>query len=142
VRIWSILTECLDDYSIDSRGDVGSWIRMSACESLVPLYPNIKEDIRVTIGKLLRLSVERMDRVRSVAGRTLCVIIPSSNVETDLKEFIDKIDGDMFAIPSKIYPAAVQLLSINTYRQEVLTGFIVSAGGLGESLVLFFLFSY
>lgn len=127
---------CLDDYTVDSRGDVGSWIRMAACESLVQIFPYVKEDVKVTIGKLLRLSVERMDRVRSVAGRTLCTIIRQSEVESVLKEFIDNVDGDTFAVPSKIYPAAVRLLSSGTYREDVLTGFIVSAGGLGESLVL------
>ena len=46
------------------------------------------------------------------------------------------MDENAFAVPSQIFPAAVQLLSIETYRDEILTGFITSAGGLGESLVL------
>jgi Tubulin folding cofactor D C terminal len=88
-RIWSLLTICLDDYSVDSRGDVGSWIRMATCESLVPIHPHTTiEDVKVTIGKLLRLSVEKMDRVRIVAGRTLSAIIPLSNEETNLRDFI------------------------------------------------------
>jgi tubulin-specific chaperone D len=29
----------------------------------------------------------------------------------------------------------VQLLSLEIYREEILTGFVISAGGLGESLV-------
>jgi len=41
----------------------------------------------------------------------------------------------MFAVPSKVFPAAVQLLSLELYRAEILTGFVISAGGLGESLV-------
>ena len=44
-------------------------------------------------------------------------------------------DGDMFALPSKVYPTAVHMISMENYQQEVLTGFVVSAGGLGESLV-------
>jgi hypothetical protein len=48
----------------------------------------------------------------------------------------DRIDGNAFAVPSQIFPAAVQLLSVETYRDEILTGFATSAGGLGESLVL------
>ena len=46
-----------------------------------------------------------------------------------------RVDGDIFAVPSKVYPAAVQLLSLASYRSQILTGFVVSAGGLGESLV-------
>ena len=113
---------------------------MAACESFVPIFPYIKddlnkEDVDITVGKILRLSVERMDRVRSVAGRSLISIIPQSDVDAGLKDFTDSTDGDTFAVPSKVYPVAVQLLSITTYRQELLTGFVVSAGGLGESLV-------
>jgi hypothetical protein len=47
----------------------------------------------------------------------------------------DRVDGDVFAVPSKVYPASVSLLSIDMYREEMLTGYVVSAGGLGESLV-------
>lgn len=90
-RIWSILTNCLDDYTVDSRGDVGSWIRMAACESLVPVFEHTsQEEVRLTIGMLLRLSVEKMDKVRTVAGRTLCVLIPQwTDAEDGLKEFIE-----------------------------------------------------
>ena len=90
-RIWSILTNCLDDYTVDSRGDVGSWIRMAACESLLPIFKHAsQQDVRVTIGKLLRLSVEKMDKVRTVAGRTLCDLIPQwTDAEDHLKEFIE-----------------------------------------------------
>ena len=42
---------------------------------------------------------------------------------------------DIFAVPSQVYPACVQLLALESYRETILTGFVVSAGGLGESLV-------
>jgi hypothetical protein len=84
------MTNCLDDYTVDSRGDVGSWIRMATCESLVPVFKHTsQEEVRLTIGKLLRLSVEKMDKVRTVAGRTLYVLIPQwTDAEDSLKEFI------------------------------------------------------
>jgi tubulin-specific chaperone D len=87
-RVWSTLTNCLDDYTVDSRGDVGSWIRMAACESLISVYKHVTQDVKMTIGRLLRLSVEKMDRVRVIAGKTLCAIIPQADVEINLKEFI------------------------------------------------------
>jgi hypothetical protein len=52
----------------------------------------------------------------------------------------DRADGDVFAVPSKVYPASVSLLSIDMYREEMLTGYVVSAGGLGESLVAAIIF--
>lgn len=51
----------------------------------------------------------------------------------------NRTDEDIFAVPSRIYPTAVQLLSLQTYREEILTGIVTSAGGLGESLVFFFM---
>jgi tubulin-specific chaperone D len=87
-RVWSTLTNCLDDYTVDSRGDVGSWIRIAACDSLVPVYKYVTLDVKMAIGKLLRLSVERMDRVRVVAGKTLRSIVSQAGVEIGLKEFI------------------------------------------------------
>ena len=139
-RIWSTLTDCLDDYTVDQRGDVGSWIRIAACEALVPLMKfSSQENVEKTIGKILRLCVEKMDRVRTVAGRTLCAIVPQWPVsEESLLEFVGtaKQTGDeLFSTPSKVYSSMASLLSLECYRKEMLTGFLISAGGLGESLV-------
>jgi hypothetical protein len=89
-RIWSALTMCLDDYTVDSRGDVGSWIRMAACESLITVFKYTKEEnTDDTVGKMLRLSVEKMDRVRSVAGTCLCeIVIHWSNAPEILRKFV------------------------------------------------------
>lgn len=104
-------------------------------------------EIRPTVAKLLRLSVEKMDRVRIVAGESLCALIPLwPDAEAALRKFTEtffplgrnlksSVDDDTFALPVKVYSAAVQLLSLEIYREEILTGFVISAGGLGESLV-------
>jgi Tubulin folding cofactor D C terminal len=124
---------------------------MAACESLIPVLKFLlQEDIHGTVGKLLRLSVEKMDRVRIVAGRTLCTIILQwTDAAGALKEIVawyfiylyfyvdHRADRDIFAIPSKLYPAATSLLALDRYHEELLTGFVISSGGLGESLVSF-----
>lgn len=109
-------------------------------------------DIRLTIPKLLRLSVEKMDRVRIIAGGALCALVSLwSDVEEDLRIFTERyspldegtkssVDDETFAVPAKVYPASVQLLSLESYRKDILTGFVISAGGLGESLVMIFSF--
>ena len=91
MRIWTALTSCLDDYTVDSRGDVGSWIRMAACESILPVFKYASdEDFNLTIGKLLRLSVEKMDKVRSVAGQTLCTLVSQwSEADDLLRTFVE-----------------------------------------------------
>jgi hypothetical protein len=64
---------------------------------------------------------------------TYCEHLSKGGLPLDLNN--NSADGDVFALPSKIFPAAVSLLSMDTYREEMLTGYVVSAGGLGESLV-------
>ena len=85
------MTSCLDDYTIDSRGDIGSWIRIAACESLVQLSQYLSElDVRDAVARLLRVSVEKMDRVRIAAGKTLCMLIPLwTDAEKELREFVN-----------------------------------------------------
>lgn len=92
------MTASLDDYTVDSRGDVGSWVRMAACESLVPTFRHTSQvNIRGIIGKLLRLSVEKMDRVRNVSGRTLCTLVPLwAEAESDLRSFIEAYFPSMY----------------------------------------------
>jgi len=46
----------------------------------------------------------------------------------------------MFSVASEVFSACVKLLALANYREMILTGVVVSAGGLGESLVLLLLF--
>lgn len=89
-KVWTMLTECLDDYTVDSRGDVGSWVRIAACESIPATFKHVSQgNVRPAVGKLLRLSVEKMDRVRKGAGQTLCILIPLwKDAEEQLVEFV------------------------------------------------------
>jgi len=77
---------------VDSRGDVGSWIRIAACTSLEPVFRHSENvDIRLAIPKLLRLSVEKMDRVRIISGGALCALVSLwSDVEEDLRTFTER----------------------------------------------------
>ena len=89
-KVWTMLPQCLDDYTVDSRGDVGSWVRIAACESIPATLKHVSQgNVRSTVGKLLRLSVEKMDRVRKAAGQTLCILIPLwRDAEEQLVEFV------------------------------------------------------
>ncbi|KAG6850743.1 hypothetical protein H0H93_009366 [Arthromyces matolae] len=81
--IFQSLLHGLDDYSIDQRGDVGSWIRVACMQSLTTtievlmhnartsaalhtyLPPSI---IRSAVSGILKQGVERLDNVRQAAG--------------------------------------------------------------------------
>lgn len=88
------LLKNLEDYSIDQRGDVGSWIREESMKTLglvVPLVTRL--DIEISddliylaletqvqiLGKLLKQASERIDRTRACAGSTLSEILKSTN---------------------------------------------------------------
>jgi Tubulin folding cofactor D C terminal len=87
-----------------------------------------------------------MDRVRTVAGRSLVAIISLwKDADVTLTQFITsyclcdppnvRVNLEIFGVPAKVYPTTVELLSNETFREEMLTGFLTSAGSLGESLV-------
>lgn len=60
----------LDDYSVDHRGDIGSHVRMASVDALVAVVRVGKmayRDFTEVVGKLMRLTLERIDRVRESA---------------------------------------------------------------------------
>jgi|SRR6266540_852097 len=85
----------LEDYSTDSRGDVGSWVREASMIGLLEFSPLIIKLDSISTSKqwwnaelsirafsnLLKQSVERIDRVRSCAGGVLLKMLYMKNEE-------------------------------------------------------------
>ncbi|KAF9953260.1 hypothetical protein BGZ70_000310 [Mortierella alpina] len=183
-RILQMYHTGLQDYSIDHRGDVGSWIReacMQGLEVMVPLVARLDrkaqreqpsqrylsdQDHTQTFAKLLQQSVEKIDRIRACAATTMIALLyakvehlpdlsTSTAMETDsepapaneeeylvhapyrpkLMQVIENSVELNWLQPAEVYPRVVQFLNLPEYRSELLLGFIVSAGGLTESLV-------
>lgn len=117
-QLMDVLLKALDDYAIDNRGDVGSWVREAAmdalkrCSFLLCLKTNgewtkgesecspgetetsglttgrsgpfFDEEIAVkVVGGLAKQAVEKIDRVRDVAGRVLQHLLHSDQVNID-----------------------------------------------------------
>jgi len=117
-QVMDVLLKALDDYAIDNRGDVGSWVREAAmdalkrCSFLLCLETNAEwtkgeserssgetesiglatarsgplfdEEISVKVaGGLAKQAVEKIDRVRDVAGRVLQHLLSSDQVNLD-----------------------------------------------------------
>ncbi|KAI8340643.1 tubulin folding cofactor D C terminal-domain-containing protein [Chlamydoabsidia padenii] len=146
--ILDTLELCLKDYSTDQRGDVGSWVRSASMECLRHYIPMVAKsehgkDLYTLdtntrlIGVLMKQSVERIDRVRELAGSVLTELVYSDSMELPHVEILKQsFAGDLsFSSPDTLYPVMVKLLSYSEYRLELLTGIIASAGGLTESLV-------
>ncbi|KAI0283960.1 TBCD protein [Russula aff. rugulosa BPL654] len=86
VRLYNALISGLDDYTVDDRGDVGSWIRIASIQALtsvsVTLLMLAKTDATYTdyipadlyqkaIAGILKQGVERLDNVRQQAGESI-----------------------------------------------------------------------
>jgi tubulin-specific chaperone D len=82
-KLYDALQDGLDDYTIDERGDVGSWIRIACIKGLTSfseilfahagVIPDFKEYLPISnfhqaIGGILKQGVERLDSVRQEAG--------------------------------------------------------------------------
>ncbi|KAL1295820.1 hypothetical protein HN51_056648 [Arachis hypogaea] len=175
------LFKALDDYSVDNRGDVGSWVREAALdglekctymlckidksaslsgtpdgkeiESLVqPLNDNLPknnqelllfdENLATSLIRgICKQAVEKMDKLREAAANVLprilynqMIYIPYIPFREKLEEIIPKEAEPKWAVPSYSYPCFVQLLQFGCYSRDVLSGLVISIGGLQDSL--------
>ncbi|KAF8448134.1 armadillo-type protein [Terfezia claveryi] len=150
----SALCKGLDDYSVDTRGDVGSWVRTESIEAVMAGWKSGEVDVMTTlILRLLRLAVEKLDKLRSKAFFALKLILhddlpqlPQESLHkhpfADLASYID------FSLPHEIYLDATSpryftsLLPIlsrpdpdKTLTQALLSGYVLSAGSGTDSLL-------
>lgn len=91
-----VVLKALDDYDVDSRGDVGSWARAEGIKIVFEnwggegLKGDVNGDIEwEVVNRIARLSVERLDRVRTRACEAL-LKISASWEEKELEVYIDR----------------------------------------------------
>jgi tubulin-specific chaperone D len=149
----------MEDYSTDTRGDVGSWVREACFKAWTVIIPSFsvfesgktKSERLMTpsltrraICGLTRQSLEKIDRVRESAGKALLEIVFCSSVEDlgfsapstgFLKSVLDTSEDINWLNAAAVYPRLVSLLKIPELRTDVFLGLIVSVGGISESLV-------
>lgn len=67
-EIAEILLSCLNDYTTDRRGDIGSLVRLEAIDAIgVALSHNLLSDLeprRSLLARICGLAVEKLDKVR------------------------------------------------------------------------------
>ena len=75
VRTATILKSCLEDYTVDQRGDIGSLVRLEAIDAVgSALQHDHLQDCKVRqliLGRICGLAVERLDKVRFRAWNCL-----------------------------------------------------------------------
>nr|XP_014348904.1 PREDICTED: tubulin-specific chaperone D [Latimeria chalumnae] len=154
-RIYNMLLGCMNDYTTDSRGDVGAWVREEAMTGLMEMtlllaqsWPKLIEpDIcRQIMCCLAQQSAEKIDRYRAHAGSAFLRILhfdqpPVPNIphREELERIFPRSDvaALIWKAPSHAFPRITQLLGLPTYQYHVLLGLSVSVGGLTESTVRF-----
>ncbi|GAV78658.1 TFCD_C domain-containing protein [Cephalotus follicularis] len=172
------LFNALDDYSVDNRGDVGSWVREAAMDGLekctyilckrdsegfskkshgvesVLQLPhsdmgesnksNVLFDANLAtsvIAGILKQAVEKMDKLREAAVKILQrllyntqIFIPSIPYREKLEEIVPNAADLKWGVPTFSFPRFVQLLQFSCYSRAVLSGLVISIGGLQDSL--------
>ncbi|GBM64386.1 Tubulin-specific chaperone D [Araneus ventricosus] len=141
-----------NDYTLDSRGEIGAIVREAAMVAIQEtiqlvmktepqmLSENLVSDI---FSVILQQCTEKIDRTRSVAGGVFESLlmsnprvphIPYHNelIEIFSSEICDEIN---WASPGDTFHLFVKILTFPCYRRSLLLGFVVSVGGLTESLV-------
>ena len=146
------LLRCLEDYTIDNRGDVGSWVREAAMGALVRCLaaartvqvahggPPVSGELtaRVFAG-LLKQALEKIDRVRGAAGAHLAGLLYATPDDgaahvAALKARIPEGEVVNWAAPSESFPRLVPLILVEPLMEQGLEGLVVSAGGLDNTL--------
>ncbi|KAL9429999.1 hypothetical protein AB3S75_025391 [Citrus x aurantiifolia] len=170
-EVMTSLFKALDDYSVDNRGDVGSWVREAAMDGLeICTYILCKRDFvpspekpqevkselpgNVTAEKTLfdanlatnlvagivKQAVEKMDKLREAAAKVLLRILYNKTIFVPIphREKLEEIvpnEADLnWGVPAFSYPRFVHLLRFSCYSRVLLSGLVISIGGLQESL--------
>ncbi|WZN60722.1 tubulin-specific chaperone D [Chloropicon roscoffensis] len=149
------LLETIDDYTIDNRGDIGSWVRHESMEAIeVSLFaldsllreggsgaPSTsgKDNVETNVvGALIKQSLEKIDRIRHAAyfhtRRILGLTNLEKNIEcwTQLREIYRP--GSEETDNSNLFDHLLAILRLEQYRNCAIQGLALSAGGLGDSV--------
>jgi len=126
--------ESLDDYAVDARGDVGSWVRAEAVSATLSLFahPNtsMSDDNKwAFLGKISRLAVEKLDRLRLRAAE---VFLGISGVFPSITPISPEV---LQSPPEEYFAFLLPLLSHPQIRELLVEGFLTSAGAGSDSVL-------
>ncbi|KAL3615585.1 hypothetical protein CASFOL_041246 [Castilleja foliolosa] len=93
------------------------------------------------VGGIIKQAVEKMDKIRESAARILQRILYNKTTfvpnipHRDILEQIVPDEADFkWGVPTVSYPHFVRLLQVGCYSKYVVSGLVISIGGLQESL--------
>mmetsp|Transcript_12069 Transcript_12069/g.36780 ORF Transcript_12069/g.36780 Transcript_12069/m.36780 type:complete len:1053 (-) Transcript_12069:2361-5519(-) len=122
---------CGEDYQVDPRGDVGSWVREGAM-TVIPRVIQTCNDrnlIVAAIGVCLRQLFERINRTREVAFSALHEILKREGEFLELAEVFGRLED---ASSSSVFGSVPEFLKLTEFRGCVVIGLAFSVGGVGD----------
>ncbi|KAM5272695.1 tubulin-specific chaperone D [Ctenodactylus gundi] len=152
-QLYATLLASMGDYTTDSRGDVGAWVREAAMTSLMDLTlllaqtqpaliePRVCERVMCLVAQQ---ASEKIDRFRAHAAHVFLTLlhfdsppVPHVPHREELEVLLPRSDmaSANWAAPCQAFPRVTRLLGLPAYRCHVLLGLAVSVGGLTESTV-------
>ncbi|XP_037544964.1 tubulin-specific chaperone D [Nematolebias whitei] len=153
--VYKVLLSSLNDYTMDSRGDVGAWVRKAAMTSLMELTLLVASEapeilspdlVKPMMCCLVQQAAEKIDCYRAHAG---CVFLRLLHSTEPAVPHIPHREALVNILPvetittlnwnaaSQAYKYIAQLLGLPEYQYHTLLGLCVSAGGMTESTVHF-----
>uniref|UniRef100_A0A673JEW1 Tubulin-specific chaperone D n=1 Tax=Sinocyclocheilus rhinocerous TaxID=307959 RepID=A0A673JEW1_9TELE len=151
--VYEALLGCMNDYSTDSRGDVGAWVRAAAMTSLMEVTllvvasaPELLSSdlVQRMMCCLAQQAAEKIDRYRAHAGTVFLHLLHSTDPAVphiphreELLSIFPLETGTSlnWNAASQAFPHITQLLRLHQYQYHTLLGLTVSVGGLTESTV-------
>ncbi|EFX62283.1 hypothetical protein DAPPUDRAFT_120367, partial [Daphnia pulex] len=131
--IFRTLIDGLEDYTVDSRGDIGAIVRESTMSSIQVLtntsQPELLEAdlIRSVLHAVAKQSTEQIRRTRDPT-------IPHIEQLEELRSIIPPPPLDI-STEKECFDLWMKVMRLDTYRKAVITGLVSSIGSLTESLV-------
>uniref|UniRef100_A0A671Z020 Tubulin-specific chaperone D n=1 Tax=Sparus aurata TaxID=8175 RepID=A0A671Z020_SPAAU len=164
-EVYGVLLDSMTDYTTDSRGDVGAWVREAAMSSLMEVTLQVAAPlvfiscssvrrVKCTMCCLAQQSAEKIDRSRAHAGSIFLRLLHSTEPavphiphrEELLNIFpLETATSLNWNAPSQAFRYITKLLGLPQYQRHTLLGITVSVGGITQSTVEFssqWLFDY
>uniref|UniRef100_A0A8C5E7Q7 Tubulin-specific chaperone D n=1 Tax=Gouania willdenowi TaxID=441366 RepID=A0A8C5E7Q7_GOUWI len=154
-KVYELLLNSMSDYTTDSRGDIGAWVREAAMSSLRDLTLLISSSapevltpdlVKCMMACLAQQAAEKIDRYRAHAGNIFVHLLHSTEPavphiphrEELLIIFpVETTTSLDWKAPSHAFQYITQLLGLPEYQYHTLLGLTVSVGGITESTVQF-----
>ncbi|KAM3864487.1 tubulin-specific chaperone D [Diretmus argenteus] len=153
--VWAALLDSMNDYTTDSRGDVGAWVREAAMTSLMDVTMLVAgsapellspDMVKCMMCLMAQQAAEKIDRCRAHAGNIFLHLLHSTEPAVPhiphrqelLSIFpVETRTSLNWNAPSQAFPYITQLLRLPQYQYHTLLGLTVSVGGITESTVHF-----